>query len=72
MIETILHILLKDAGEKPAGKAARSARAAELAAKAIDNMIEPAAPPEERGRHLTKGPLEFREHRVDLPKAKGK
>jgi len=54
---------------------ARAARAKELAAKAIDKMIDPAAPPEERAqrrRQLTKGPTEFREDRVDLPKAKGK
>ncbi len=50
-------------------------RAAELAAKTIDTMIDPAAPPEERAqrrRRLTKGPTEFREDRVDLPKAKRK
>jgi hypothetical protein len=38
-------------------------------------MIDPSAPPEERAlrrRRLTKGPLEFREDRVDLPKAKPK
>jgi hypothetical protein len=54
---------------------ARAARAKELAAKAIDKMIDATAPPEERAqrRHrLTKGPIEFREARVDLPKAKGK
>jgi hypothetical protein len=42
---------------------------------AIEKIIDPAAPPEERAqrrRRLTKGPLEFREDRVDLPKAKGK
>jgi hypothetical protein len=50
-------------------------RAAELAAKAIDGIVDPFALPEERAqrrRRLTKGPPEFREHRVDLPKAKGK
>jgi hypothetical protein len=50
-------------------------RAAELAAKTIEKIIDPAAPPVERAqrrRRLTKGPLEFREDRVDLPKAKGK
>jgi hypothetical protein len=50
-------------------------RAAELAAKTIEKIIDPAAAPEERAqrrRRLTKGPLEFREDRVDLPKAKGK
>jgi hypothetical protein len=58
-------------------KAARSTpnkvRAAELAAKTIEKMIDPAAGPEERRerrRRLTKGPPEFRGDRVDLPKAK--
>jgi hypothetical protein len=48
-------------------------RAVELAAKAIEGIIDPAAPREERAqrrRRLTKGPLEFREERIDLPKAK--
>jgi Arc/MetJ-type ribon-helix-helix transcriptional regulator len=61
--------------EKPI-KAARSTpnkvRAAELAAKAIGMMVDVSAPPEEinrRRQRLTKGPPEFREHRVDLPKA---
>jgi hypothetical protein len=58
---------------KPVGKPGRRLRAQELAAKAIEGMIDPAAPPEERAqRRLTKGPLEFRDDRVDLPKAKGK
>jgi hypothetical protein len=46
-----------------------------LATKAIEKIIDPAAAPEEqaeRRRRLTKGPPEFREDRVDLPKAKGK
>jgi hypothetical protein len=37
--------------------------------------IDPSAPSEEgdrRERRLTKGPLGFREDRVDQPKAKGK
>jgi hypothetical protein len=70
MMETILHILSKDTGEKPARNAGRSSRAAELAAKA---MGDPTAPPEERAqrrRRLTKGPTEFREDRVDLPNVK--
>jgi hypothetical protein len=57
----------------PSRKAGRATRAAELAAKAIEGMIDPAAPPEERAqrrRRLTKGPPEFRGDRVDLPKAK--
>jgi len=48
-------------------------RAQELATKAIEKIIDPAAPPEERaqrGRQLTKGPPEFLEDRVDLPKSK--
>jgi hypothetical protein len=58
---------------KPVSKPARSARAVELATTAIDKMIDPSAPPEERAqrrRRLTKGPLEFRDDRVDLPKRK--
>jgi hypothetical protein len=57
----------------PKPRLATSSRAAELAAKTIEKMIDPAAPPEERAqrrRRLTKGPSEFREDRVDLPKAK--
>src|SRR3954469_22281154 len=47
----------------------RAARAKELATKAIEKMIDRQAAPEEqaqRTRRLTKGPLEFREDRVDL------
>jgi hypothetical protein len=54
-------------------KPVRSARAAELAAAQIEKMIDPSAPPEERAQRrqrLTKGPPEFREHRVDLPRPK--
>ena len=56
-------------------KAGRLARARELAAEAIDKIGDLAASTgerDERRRRLTKGPPEFREHRVDLPKAKGK
>src|SRR5215212_10687727 len=53
-----------------------AARAKELARTAIDKMTDATAPREEqeqRRRRLTKGPLEFREARVDQPKgAKGK
>jgi hypothetical protein len=58
---------------KPAGKAGRKSRAAELAANTIEKLIDPSATSEERDqrrRRLTKGPPEFREDRVDLPKAK--
>ena len=53
--------------------AARADRAKELASKAIEKIIEPAAPPEEqmlRKQRLTKGPAEFRDERIDLPKRK--
>ena len=58
---------------KSAAKASNKTRATELAAKVVDKMIDPSAPPGERAqrrRRLTKGPTEFREDRVDLPKAK--
>src|SRR6202165_41434 len=57
---------------QPIGKPGRRLRAQELATKAIEKIIDPAAPPEERAqrrRRLTKGPTEFREDRGDLPKA---
>jgi hypothetical protein len=48
-------------------------RAKELATAAIEGIIDPSMPAEERAQHrnrLTKGPTEFREGRVDRPKAK--
>jgi hypothetical protein len=60
---------------RPVSKPGQRLRAQELATKAIEKIIDPATPPEERTqrrRRLTKGPSEFREERVDLPKAKGK
>jgi Ribbon-helix-helix protein, copG family len=57
---------------RPVSTPGRRLRALELATKAIEKMIDPSAPPEERAerrRRLTKGPIEFREYRVDLPKA---
>jgi hypothetical protein len=55
---------------KSVGKlSAKSAeRAKELAAKAIDGLVDPAAPAEEaanRKRRLLKGPEEFRDGRHD-------
>jgi hypothetical protein len=52
-----------------------AAMAKKLAAEQIDRMGDPAAPSEEqasRKRRLLKGPEEFRDARVDRPKAKGK
>jgi hypothetical protein len=60
---------------RPVGKPGRRLRAQELAAKTIEKIIDPAAPPEERAqrrRRLTTGPEEFRDTRVDQPKAKRK
>ena len=65
--------MAKDPGEKPVRSTPNKLRAAELAAKAIDKIGDPAAHPEERAqrrRRLTKGPEEFQEVRVDRPKAK--
>jgi Arc/MetJ-type ribon-helix-helix transcriptional regulator len=61
--------------KRPVNTPGRRLRAQELAAQAIEKMIDPAAPPEERAqrrRRLMKGPSEFREDRVDLPMTKGK
>jgi|SRR5581483_4446056 len=51
----------------------RATRARELAAKAIEKVSDPSASSEERmrrRRRLTRGPLEFRDERVDLPETK--
>ncbi|MBR1212067.1 hypothetical protein [Bradyrhizobium sp. JYMT SZCCT0180] len=56
-------------------RVARADRAKDLAGKTIEKIIDPAATSEEqaqRRRRLTRGPPEFREARVDQPKAKGK
>jgi len=50
-------------------------RAAELASQAIEGNLDSTVSAEERAQRrcrLTKGPPEFREDRVDLPKAKRK
>ncbi len=55
-----LGLTVKTKAKQPS--AARASRAKELAAKAIDKIIDPAAPPEERAqrrRRLIKGPSEF-------------
>jgi hypothetical protein len=48
-----------------------AAKAAKIAERHIDPLIEPSAPVEERHhrkRRLIKGPAEFRDIRADLPK----
>ena len=55
--------------------AAFAHRAKELATRAVDTVIDPSISQEERDqrrRRLTKGPPEFRDDRVDQPKAKTK
>ena len=58
-----------------AQKRSDSPTARDLAAVLIDRLADSGAPAEEqasRKRHLLKGPEEFREARIDRPKAKGK
>jgi hypothetical protein len=58
---------------KPTNRTERSSRARDLASKAVDKLSDPGADPEmrnERRKMLIKGPSEFRETRVDLPKRK--
>jgi hypothetical protein len=73
-IRRLLEIGLKvKTPERPVSKPGGMVRAQELATKAIEKIIDPEAPHEERAqrtRRLTKGSTEFREDRVDLPKAK--
>jgi hypothetical protein len=59
---------------RPVSKPGRKLRAQQLATKAIAKIIDPTASPDEqaqRWRLLTKGPIEFREARVDQSRAKG-
>src|SRR6476661_2080387 len=68
-----LGLTVKREAKPPVSKPGRRLRAQQLADNAIEKIIDPAASPEERvqrRRRLTKGPHEFREDRVDLPKAK--
>jgi hypothetical protein len=67
--------LTVETSARPVSKPGRRLRARELATKAIEKIIDPSAPTEDRAqrqRRLLKGPEEFREARVDRPKAKGK
>jgi hypothetical protein len=74
-IRRLVELGLAKEPARPVGKPGRRTRARELAISAIERMIDAAAAPEERAQRrqrLTKGPPEFREDRVDQPKAKGK
>jgi hypothetical protein len=66
-----LGLSVKTTAKQPS--AARGVRAKQLAAQAIDKMVDPTLHPDERAqrrRRLTKGPEEFRNVRVDRPKTK--
>jgi hypothetical protein len=75
-IRRLVEIALKsETPSTPVPRPGRRSRAQELAGNVIEKMIDPTASPDERvrrRRRLTKGPTEFREDRVDLPKARGK
>jgi hypothetical protein len=69
LVKLGLSVPSKARKQSPSG----SDRAKELATKAVEGIINPSVPAEERAlrrRRLTKGPTEFREDRVDQPKAK--
>ena len=71
--EQLLQFGLDVAFSASQAKPIRTARAIELAASQIGQLIDPEAPSEERDRRidrLTKGPPEFVDARVDLPKPK--
>jgi hypothetical protein len=72
-IRRLVEIALKsELPSKPIVRLGRRSRAQELAKDAINDMADPGASPDEhseRQRRLTQGPPEFREDRVDLPKA---
>jgi hypothetical protein len=71
-IRRLVELGLKgEAPAPPVSKPGRRLRAQELATNAIEKIVDPAAPADERDqrrRRLTKGPEEFRGVRVDRPK----
>ena len=70
-IRRLVELGLTVKASKRPSKPGRTSRAHELASEAIDKMSDPAAHSEERAQrrhHLTKGPEEFREVRVDRAK----
>jgi hypothetical protein len=72
-VRRLVEIGLKAKGKPKQPRTERAARARELAAKAIEKMSDPSVSPEERTqrrRRLTRGPLEFRDERLDLPQTK--
>src|ERR1700721_3518176 len=74
MLDAVLVIVSNGPSEKPKARR-QAARASEMAARTIERKLDPAVPEEERAQRRsgrTRGPPEFREDRVDLPKAKAK
>jgi hypothetical protein len=74
-IRRLVEIGLTIGAKEKQTTAATADRAKELASKAIDSLTAGAPNNDEkasRKRRLIKGPEEFREVRVDRPKAKGK
>jgi hypothetical protein len=74
-IRRLVELGLTVGGKPKHTTAATADRAKELASKAIDSLTAGAPDNDEeasRKRRLIKGPEEFREVRVDRPKAKGK
>jgi hypothetical protein len=73
-IRRLVEIGLATSARPLARSEKNAAKAKQLAAKAIDRLLDPAAPAEQqasRKRRLLRGPEEFRELRVDRSKPKG-
>jgi hypothetical protein len=69
LVELGLTVPSKARKQSPSG----ADRAKDLATQAVEGIIDPSISVEERAhrrRRITKGPSEFREDRVDQPKAK--
>jgi hypothetical protein len=74
-IRRLVEIGLAGATTGRAKKSASSPKSSDLAAMQIDKLVDKTLPAEEqavRKRRLLKGPSEFRDVRVDVPKAKKK
>lgn len=70
-IRQLVEIGLSRSKPRGATSVASAERAVELAAKAVDTLIDPATAPEDkaqRKRRLIKGPSDFRDVRADAPK----
>src|SRR5262245_43439618 len=71
--KSIIATLHTPATQKASGRPKRAAKAREMAGQAVDRLIDPSAPDEERHRRkrrLLKGPKEFRDIRDKRAKLK--